>query len=66
MWWYILPPGVAIALVALAFTLCGRAIESVLNPRLRTAHDRRMLSMEGLTVTYRTQGGRSPPSAGST
>ncbi|MFF8568156.1 ABC transporter permease [Streptomyces albidoflavus] len=33
-WWYITPPGLAIALVALAFTLCGRAIESVLNPRL--------------------------------
>ena len=37
MWWYILPPGIAIALVALAFTLCGRAIEGVLNPRLRTS-----------------------------
>lgn len=35
MWWYILPPGIAIALVALAFTLCGRAIEGVLNPKLR-------------------------------
>ncbi|HLR95103.1 MAG TPA: ABC transporter permease [Jiangellaceae bacterium] len=34
MWWYILPPGIAIAAVALAFTLCGRAIEGVLNPRL--------------------------------
>ncbi|MGW6459599.1 ABC transporter permease [Streptomyces sp. NPDC055078] len=33
-WWYLAPPGVAIALVALAFTLCGRAIETVLNPRL--------------------------------
>lgn len=33
-WWYIAPPGLAIALVALAFTLCGRAIESVLNPKL--------------------------------
>jgi len=33
-WWYLAPPGIAIALVALAFTLCGRAIESVLNPRL--------------------------------
>ncbi|MBV2353078.1 ABC transporter permease [Streptomyces sp. J2-1] len=33
-WWYLLPPGIAIALVALAFTLCGRAVESVLNPRL--------------------------------
>lgn len=35
MWWYILPPGIAIVLVVLAFTLCGRAIERVLNPKLR-------------------------------
>jgi peptide/nickel transport system permease protein len=34
-WWILLPPGLAIALVSLAFTLCGRAIEGVLNPRLR-------------------------------
>lgn len=33
-WWYLAPPGVAIALVAVAFTLCGRAVESVLNPKL--------------------------------
>ncbi|MFD7700984.1 ABC transporter permease [Streptomyces caelestis] len=33
-WWYLVPPGIAIALVALAFTLCGRAVESVLDPRL--------------------------------
>ncbi|MFJ8333770.1 ABC transporter permease [Streptomyces sp. NPDC094437] len=36
-WWYLVPPGIAIVLVALAFTLCGRAIESVLNPRLGVA-----------------------------
>ncbi len=36
-WWYLVPPGVAIALVALAFTLCGRAVEQVLNPRLGVA-----------------------------
>lgn len=35
LWWHLLPPGLAIVLVALAFTLCGRAIEGVLNPRLR-------------------------------
>ncbi len=33
-WWYLVPPGIAIAVVALAFTLCGRAVEQVLNPRL--------------------------------
>jgi peptide/nickel transport system permease protein len=36
-WWYLAPPGIAIAFVALAFTLCGRAIESVLNPKLGVA-----------------------------
>jgi len=34
-WWYLVPPGVAILLVVLSFTLCGRALEAVLNPRLR-------------------------------
>jgi peptide/nickel transport system permease protein len=34
-WWYVLPPGIAIGLVVLAFTMCGRALETVLNPRLR-------------------------------
>ncbi|MFC3351070.1 ABC transporter permease [Streptomyces echinoruber] len=36
-WWYLVPPGLAIAGVALAFTLCGRAVETVLNPRLGVA-----------------------------
>lgn len=36
-WWYLVPPGIAIAGVALAFTLCGRAVEAVLNPRLGVA-----------------------------
>ncbi|AFR06185.1 ABC transporter permease [Nocardiopsis alba] len=35
IWWYIVPPGLAIAVVALSFTLCGRAVEAVINPRLR-------------------------------
>jgi peptide/nickel transport system permease protein len=34
-WWYLVPPGVAILLVVLAFTMCGQALEAVLNPRLR-------------------------------
>jgi peptide/nickel transport system permease protein len=34
-WWYLLPPGIAIGIVVLAFTMCGRALETVLNPRLR-------------------------------
>ncbi|MGH3356431.1 MAG: ABC transporter permease [Nocardioidaceae bacterium] len=35
LWWWIVPPGIAIAAVALAFTMCGRALEHVLNPHLR-------------------------------
>ncbi|MCX2734111.1 ABC transporter permease [Saccharopolyspora sp. NFXS83] len=34
-WWYLLPPGIGVVLVVLSFTLCGRAMEAVFNPRLR-------------------------------
>ena len=33
-WWYLLPPGIAIVIVALAFTMIGRAAENILNPRM--------------------------------
>jgi peptide/nickel transport system permease protein len=35
-WWYLLPPGLCVVLVVLAFTLLGRSLERVLNPRLGT------------------------------
>jgi peptide/nickel transport system permease protein len=34
-WWTFGPPGLGIMLVALAFTLCGTALEEILDPRLR-------------------------------
>ena len=34
-WWNLLPPGIAIVLVVLCFTLVGRGLETVLNPRLK-------------------------------
>ena len=34
-WWVFVPPGAGILLVALAFTLCGTALEEILDPRLR-------------------------------
>ena len=34
-WWFIVPPGVCVVLVVLAFTLIGQALEEVLNPQLR-------------------------------
>lgn len=35
-WWYVIPPGVCVVLVVLAFTMIGQALEEVFNPRLRT------------------------------
>jgi peptide/nickel transport system permease protein len=32
-WWYLLPPGLCVIAVVLAFTLVGRAMENVLDPR---------------------------------
>ena len=34
-WWWIVPPGLAIVFVVLAFTLCGFALDEILNPKLR-------------------------------
>jgi peptide/nickel transport system permease protein len=34
-WWWLVPPGVAIVLVVLAFTMCGYALDEILNPRIR-------------------------------
>src|SRR5207247_803786 len=34
-WWWIIPPGVMIVLVVLAFTMCGYALDEIINPRLR-------------------------------
>jgi peptide/nickel transport system permease protein len=34
-WWWIIPPGVMIVLVVLSFTMCGYALDEVINPRLR-------------------------------
>ena len=33
-WWYLGPPGLCVVLVVLSFTLIGRALEQILNPRL--------------------------------
>lgn len=34
-WWYYLPAGIGIVIVVLAFTLVGRAVEEILDPRLK-------------------------------
>ena len=34
-WWYLIPPGIGIVLVVLAFTLIGHTLDKIMNPRLR-------------------------------
>lgn len=34
-WWWLMPPGIAITFISLAFYLIGRAFEQIVNPRLR-------------------------------
>jgi peptide/nickel transport system permease protein len=34
-WWWLVPPGIAIVLVTLSFTMCGYALDEILNPKLR-------------------------------
>ena len=34
-WWWLVAPGVCIVLVVLAFTMCGYALDEILNPRIR-------------------------------
>jgi peptide/nickel transport system permease protein len=34
-YWYVIPPGIMIVLTVLSFTMCGYALDEVLNPKLR-------------------------------
>jgi peptide/nickel transport system permease protein len=34
-WWWLVPPGLAIVFVVLAFTMCGFALDEIVNPKLR-------------------------------
>jgi peptide/nickel transport system permease protein len=36
-WWFVLPPGIAVVVVVLAFTLVGRALERIVDPRMARA-----------------------------
>ena len=38
-WWYLMPPGVFIVLVVVAFTFMGTAFDEVLDPKLRKRED---------------------------
>lgn len=35
IWWWLIPPGLALISVTLSFTMCGYALDDILNPKLR-------------------------------
>lgn len=35
LWWWVIPPGLAIAILSLSFILLGYALDEILNPKLR-------------------------------
>ncbi len=35
-WWYLLPPGLCVVIVVLAFTMVGRALEALVDPHQAT------------------------------
>jgi peptide/nickel transport system permease protein len=52
-WWYLLPPGIAIVFIVLAFTFMGTAFDEVLDPKLRKREesDDRMQTRIGTPAT---------------
>ena len=55
-WWAIVPPGALVALIILACSLVGGALEDALNPRLRVAH------LSARTFRLRPLVGKAPES----
>ena len=37
-WWFLLPPGLALAWVTIALSFVGNAVQEIVNPRLKTHH----------------------------
>ena len=35
LWWWIVPPGIMIAITGLAFVFIGNALDSIINPKLK-------------------------------
>ena len=56
-WWYLVPPGLALAWVTLSLTFLGNAIQEIVNPRLKTHH----LFDERKMVMIRRQVGMARP-----
>jgi peptide/nickel transport system permease protein len=37
-WWYLIPPGIALAWVTLSLSFFSNALQEIINPRLKTHH----------------------------
>ena len=65
-WWYVLPPGLCVVAVVLAFTLIGRALEDVVDPRhaggplMATDGRGPALEFRDVHITYRGREGDVP------
>lgn len=58
-WWYLVPPGLALAWVTLGLTFLGNAIQEIVNPRLKTHHlfdERKMVVIKRLVGEPRSAG----------
>lgn len=60
-WWTFLPPGLAIALVAFALTMCNYAMDEITNPRLRAVKEQMKRARR---ARWWPGGSRSPRAAG--
>jgi peptide/nickel transport system permease protein len=52
-WWYLLPPGIALAWITLSLTFIGNAIQEIVNPRLKSHH---LFDDSGMVLVKRTLG----------
>ncbi len=60
-WWFLVPPGLALALVTLALTFIGNALQEMANPRLKTHH---LFDERRITALLGRPGGEMPEQAG--
>ncbi len=64
-WWYLIPPGVALAWVTLGLVLVSNVVQEIINPRLQTHHlfdERKMVSIRRL-VSRGSAPAQEPPMA---
>lgn len=57
-WWYLIPPGIALAWVTLGLVFVGNAVQEIVNPRLSTHHlfdERKILSLRQFISRADTQ-----------